>query len=78
MSRLRKRLLTGLKRKIHAEILKPFREPMVVKPKEWELNPYSGGYYIKDLRPAELGTTLGDLNNQSTQTNEVKNELSNS
>ena len=51
---------------------------MVVKPKEWELNPYSGGYYIKDLRPAELGTTLGDLNNQSTQTNEVKNELSNS
>ena len=79
MSRLRKRLLTGLKKKkIHAEILKPFREPMVVKPKEWELNPYSGGYYIKDLRPAELGTTLGDLNNQSTQTNEVKNELSNS
>ena len=66
------------KKKIHAEILKPFREPMVVKPKEWELNPYSGGYYIKDLRPAELGTTLGDLNNQSTQTNEVKNELSNS
>ena len=57
---------------------KTFREPMVVKPKEWELNPYSGGYYIKDLRPAELGTTLGDLNNQSTQTNEVKNELSNS
>ena len=66
------------KKKIHAEILKPFREPMVVKPKEWELNPYSGGYYIKDLRPAELGATLGEPTKQSTQTNEVKNELSNS
>ena len=66
------------KKKIHAEILKPFREPMVVKPKEWELNPYSGGYYIKDLRPAELGATLGEPTKQSTQTNEVNNELSNS
>ena len=62
-------------KKIHAEILKPFREPMVVKPKSWVDNPYSGGYYIKDLRPTELGATIGNSNKQSTQTNEVNNAL---
>jgi len=64
-------------KKIHAEILKPFREPMLVKPKRWDNNPYSGGYYIKDLRPIELGATVGDtnipINKQSN--NEVKNAL---
>ena len=56
-------------KKIHSEILKPFREPMVVVPKLWEDNPYSGGYFIKDLRPAELGSTIGNIkpeNQQST------------
>ena len=48
---------------------------MVVKPKSWVDNPYSGGYYIKDLRPTELGATIGNSNKQSTQTNEVKNAL---
>lgn len=47
-------------KKIHAEILKPFREPMLVCPKQWDDNPYSGGYYIKDLRPKELGATIGN------------------
>jgi len=61
-------------KKFHAEILKPYREPMVVKPKRWD-NPYSGGYYIKDLRPTELGSTLGEPTKQSTQTNEVKHAL---
>ena len=63
-------------KKIHAEILKPFREPMLVKPKTWDNNPYSGGYYIKDLRPKELSATVGELHtkNQSTN-NEVKNAL---
>ena len=62
-------------KKLHAEILKPFREPMVVKPKVWDENPYSGGYYIKDLRPSELGSTLGEPTKQSTQTDEVKHAL---
>lgn len=63
-------------KKIHAEILKPFREPMLVKPKTWDENPYSGGYYIKDLRPKELSSTVGELHNQKQQsTNEVKNAL---
>ena len=64
-------------KKIHAEILKPFREPMLVKPKRWDNNPYSGGYYIKDLRPTELSATVGDTNNPINQqsTNEVKNAL---
>ena len=38
---------------------------MLVKPKTWE-NPYSGGYYIKDLRPKELSATVGNSNKQST------------
>jgi len=33
---------------------------MVVAPKLWENNPYSGGYFIKDLRPAELSATIGN------------------
>jgi hypothetical protein len=47
-------------KKIHTEILKPFREPMLVRPKDWDENPYSGGYYIKDLRPKELSATVGN------------------
>ena len=63
-------------KKIHAEILKPFREPMLVKPKRWDNNPYSGGYYIKDLRPAELGATIGEPTKQNQQSNnEVKDAL---
>jgi len=63
-------------KKIHAEILKPFREPMLVKPKTWDENPYSGGYYIKDLRPKELSATVGELHNQNQQSNnEVKDAL---
>ena len=63
-------------KKIHAEILKPFREPMLVKPKRWDNNPYSGGYYIKDLRPNELGTTIGEPTKQNQQSNnEVKDAL---
>ena len=63
-------------KKIHAEILKPFREPMLVKPKRWDNNPYSGGYYIKDLRPNQLSSTNGYTKpeNQSTN-NEVKDAL---
>ena len=63
-------------KKIHAEILKPFREPMVIKPKRWDNNPYSGGYYIKDLRPNQLSSTNGYTKpeNQSTN-NEVKDAL---
>ena len=48
-------------KKIHSEILKPFREPMVVVPKLWENNPYSGGYFIKDLRPSELSAPIGSI-----------------
>ena len=63
-------------KKIHAEILKPFREPMLVKPKRWDNNPYSGGYYIKDLRPNELSTTIGEPTKQNQQSNnEVKDAL---
>jgi len=63
-------------KKIHAEILKPFREPMLVRPKTWDENPYSGGYYIKDLRPKELSATVGELHNQNQQSNnEVKDAL---
>ena len=64
-------------KKIHAEILKPFREPLLVKPKRWDNNPYSGGYYIKDLRPPELSATVGDTNIPINKqpNNEVKNAL---
>lgn len=63
-------------KKIHAEILKPFREPMVVVPKLWDNNPYSGGYFIKDLRPAQLSATSGYIKPENNQpTNEVKHAL---
>jgi len=63
-------------KKIHSEILKPFREPMIVAPKIWDNNPYSGGYFIKDLRPAELGSTNGYTQPENQQsTNEVTNAL---
>lgn len=56
------------KKKFHAEILKPERKPMIVTPKDWT-TPYDGGYYIKELRPEALGSTLGEVtsNNQSNQ-----------
>ena len=49
---------------------------MVIKPKRWDNNPYSGGYYIKDLRPNQLSSTNGYTKpeNQSTN-NEVKDAL---
>lgn len=50
-------------KKFHSEILKPFRLPMIISPKSW-VNCYSGGYYIKDLRPKELGCTIGEPNKQ--------------
>lgn len=63
-------------KKIHAEILKPFREPMVVVPKLWDNNPYSGGYFIKDLRPTQLSSTNGYIKPENNQpTNEVKHAL---
>jgi hypothetical protein len=63
-------------KKLHAEILKPFREPMVIAPKRWDNNPYSGGYVIKDLRPAQLGSTVGELTSKNQQsTDEVKHAL---
>ena len=34
-------------KKIHTEILKPLGSLLL--PKDWDENPYSGGYYIKDL-----------------------------
>ena len=64
------------KKKIHSEILKPFRLPMIIKPKQWS-NPYDGGYYIKELRPKELGATLGELTKQPMQ-KEEKNALQSS
>ena len=63
-------------KKLHAEILKPFREPMVISPKRWDNNPYSGGYVIKDLRPAQLGSTIGELKSKNQQsTDEVTHAL---
>jgi len=44
-------------KKFHSEILKPFKLPMIIRPKRW-VNPYSGGYYIKELRPQELKHAL--------------------
>lgn len=54
------------KKKIHSEILKPLRHPMIISPKEW-INPYSGGYYIKELRPETLSATIGILAEQTEQ-----------
>ena len=61
-------------KKMHTEILKPFREPMLIPPKDWEENPYSGGYYIKDLRPIQLSTTIGNHPNINQSNNEVKDD----
>ena len=60
-------------KKIHTEILKPFREPMLVKPKDWDENPYSGGYYIKDLRPKELSATVGNSQTKNQPKTEEDN-----
>ena len=48
---------------------------MVVKPKSWEIIHTQAACHIKDLRPTELGATIGNSNKQSTQTNEVNNAL---
>jgi len=49
---------------------------MVISPKRWDNNPYSGGYVIKDLRPAQLGSTIGELKSKNQQsTDEVAHAL---
>lgn len=59
------------KKKFHSEILKPERKPMIITAKDWT-TPYDGGYYIKELRPEGLGSTLGEdtSNNQAKQEEE--------
>lgn len=47
------------KKKFNAEILKPFKLPMIVQPKKWISSPYQGGYYIRQLRPDELSSPIG-------------------
>jgi len=57
------------KKKLHSEILKPFKLPMIIEPQDWN-TAYDGGYYVKELRPKELSAPLGDTNNQPMQKEE--------
>ena len=62
------------KKKFSAEVLKPMKMPMIVEPQDWT-TPYNGGYYVKQLRPPELSSTVGELNNQNAKTEEKINAL---
>ena len=48
---------------------------MIITPKDWT-TPYDGGYYIKELRPEGLGSTLGeDTSNNQPKQEEENNAL---
>ena len=58
------------KKKLHSEILKPVRLPMVIRPKDFS-SPYNGGYYLPRLRPEQLSATLGEPTKQPMQKEEI-------